>query len=89
MDKAQYLINELRDENPDVVFFDNMDSALIGSGRIGRADPVAVYSKTKIYDKLFADGMSREDADEYFLGKFVALWAGEHTPVIFDDIPAE
>lgn len=89
MDKIQYLINALRDENPDVVFFDNMDSAIIGVGRIGRADPVAVYSKAKIYDKLFSDGLSLEDANEYFLGKFVALWAGEHTPVIFDDVSEE
>jgi O-acetyl-ADP-ribose deacetylase (regulator of RNase III) len=39
--------------------------------------------------KLLADGLSRYDADEYYTGKFVALRAGEMTPVIVDDLQEE
>ena len=76
----------LGDLNPEAVLFDNMDAALVGVGYIAHHDPVAVYSKAKIYEKLLADGLSQEDADEYFLGKFVNVCAGELTPVILDDL---
>lgn len=76
----------LGDLNPEAVLFDNMDVALIGIGYVGHHDPVAVYSKAKIYEKLLADGLSQEDAEEYFSGKFTNAWAGEYTPVILDDL---
>jgi hypothetical protein len=86
---AQRVLAELVDLNPEAVLFDNMDSALIGLGYIADDEPVAVYSRAKIYSKLLADGFSREDADEYYAGKFVALRAGNLTPVIVDDLQEE
>jgi hypothetical protein len=80
---------QLSDLNPDAVLFDNMESAIIGLGCIGQADPVAVYSRALIYSKLLSDGLSREDADEYYFGNFVAVQAGEFTPVIVDDMGEE
>jgi len=82
----QSVISTLNDLNPDAVLFDNMEAALIGVGYIGTRDPVAVYSKAKIYEKLLADGFSAEDADEYFSSKFTNLWAAENTPVVVDDL---
>jgi hypothetical protein len=79
------ILAQLADLNPEAVLFDNMDCALIGLGYIANDGPVAVYSRTKIYDKLLSDGFSREDAEEYYAGKFVALRAGALTPVIIDD----
>lgn len=87
--QPQQVLAELSDLNPEAVLFDNMDSALIGLGYIADDGPVAVYSKAKIYAKLLADGFSREDADEYYAGKFVALRAGNLTPVIVDDFQEE
>lgn len=80
---------ELADLNPEAVLFDNMDCALVGVGYIGGEGPVPVYSRAKLYAKLLADGFSREDADEYYAGKFVALRAGNLTPVIVDDLQEE
>lgn len=85
----QSLLAQLGDLNPDAVLFENMESAIIGLGRIGSADPVAVYSRALIYSKLLSDGLSREDADEYYFGKFTAVHAGEFTPVILDDMGEE
>ena len=79
------ILAELNDRNPDAVLFDNMNLAIVGVGTIAHHDPVAVYSKRKIFERLFADGFSEEDAEEYF-SKFSGLWAGEKTPVIIDDI---
>ncbi len=89
MDNVQHILNRLSDENPDAVLFENMSCSLIGVGAAGYSNPVAVYSKKRMFDKLMRDGMSFEDADEYFLSKFVGLWAGTNTPVILDDLPEE
>lgn len=84
---AQRVLDQLSDLNPDAVLFENMNSALVGVGYISDADPVAVYSKARIYSKLLGDGLSDEDAEEYYRGKFVAVRAGNQTPVILDDLP--
>lgn len=86
---ASRVRDQLSDLNPEAVLFDNMDSALVGLGYTADDGPVAVYSRAKIYAKLLADGFSREDADEYYAGKFVALRAGNLTPVIIDDLKEE
>jgi|LakMenEpi03Aug12_release.lakeMendotaPanAssembly.Ray.scaffolds.fasta_scaffold728550_2 hypothetical protein len=83
------ILAELSDLNPEAVLFDNMDVALIGVGYIADKEPVAVYSRAKMYAKLLSDGFSREDADEYYAGKFVAVRAGDLTPVIVDDLQEE
>ena len=82
---AKRVLNLLSDLNPEAVLLENMNLALIGVGYIADADPVAVYSKALIYNKLLSDGLSPEDADEYYMGKFVSVRAGDHTPVILDD----
>ncbi|WP_353208503.1 hypothetical protein [Sphingorhabdus sp.] len=81
----QHVLAQLGDLNPEAVLFDNMSNALIGLGYIGNADPVAVYSKTKLYEQLLADGLSQEDAEEYYSGRFVRHCVGALTPVIVDD----
>lgn len=84
----QRIFDELMDENPDAVVFDNMNAALVGYGRVGHNDPVAVYSKKKMFAELHAAGFSTEDALEYF-DKFVNTWAAENTPVILEDLSEE
>lgn len=79
------VIAELNDRNPNAVLFDNMNQALVGIGNVAHHDPIAIYSKRKIFEKLLHDGFSDEDAEEYF-AKFSGTWAGENTPVIIDDI---
>jgi hypothetical protein len=82
----QHVLAQLSDLNPDAFLFDNMDSALIGLGYVGTADPVAVYSKTKLYAQLLADGLSEEDAKEYYIARFFSGSAGRFAaPVIVDD----
>lgn len=82
---AKRVLHQLSDLNPEAVLLENMNSALIGVGYISAGDPVAVYSKAQIYNKLLSDGLSPEDADEYYTGKFVSVRAGAHAPVILDD----
>lgn len=88
MSNQQRIRDELLDENPEALLFDNMHSALVGYGRVGHQEPVAVYSKKLMYAQLQRDGFSIEDAEEYF-AKFVNTWAGEQTPVILEDLSEE
>ena len=81
----QRVINQLSDLNPDAILFDNMENALVGVGYTGNNDPVAVYSKNKLFTQLFAAGMSLEDAEEYYVGRFLSDRAGPNAPVILDD----
>lgn len=88
MANRQRILDELLDENPEALLFDNMHSALVGYGKIGHQEPVAVYSKKLMYFQLQHNGFSLEDAEEYFT-KFVNSWAGDHTPLILEDLAEE
>lgn len=75
----------LSDLNPAAFLFENMDDALIGIGTAGPNEPVAIYSRAKIFEKLLADGFSDSDAEDFFMSTFFYYWSGENTPVILDD----
>lgn len=81
----QRVIDQLSDLNPDAIMFEDMSAALVGLGYTGNNDPVAVYSKDKLFTQLFAAGMSAEDAEEYYVGRFLASCVGPNAPVIIDD----
>lgn len=83
------LIKTLLLANPDAILLDNMDEAVIGLASVGVFGPIAVYSKRRIYARLRADGVSSADIDEYYAGRFLSTWGGEHTPAILDDLSAE
>lgn len=82
---SEHIRAALGDINPDAVFFDNLDDALVGLGCIAHLEPVAVYSKKRIFDKLLADGFSKTDIMDYFLNKIVAVFAEHNTPIVLDD----
>lgn len=83
MDK-KLIIAELSDQNPDAVFFENLDCALVGFGRRGCADPIAVYSQKLIYAKLADDGFSASEIESYFTQLMGAHIDG-NTPLIIND----
>ena len=90
MSKAKRIIEVLTDENPDAILYDGMDDALIGiyRGDLARTDidSVAVYSYVKfieIYVKR--DGMSGDEAIEFFDYNVAGMYTGEHQPYIIDD----
>ena len=86
MMESKRIRDALSDINPDAVLFDNLDEALIGVGCIAHLEPVAIYSKKLIFDKLLGDGFSKVEVIEYFLNKIVVVFAGQNTPVILDDL---
>lgn len=80
----QIIIAELNDQNPDATLFENLDCALIGLGRRGCADPVAVYSQRLIYAKLSQDGFSDDEIESYFT-QLMSTRVNDNTPLILND----
>ena len=63
---------------------DGFEKALLGFGHQFNT-PVAVYSKDRCLHVLMdRDGMSREDAIEYFDFNVAGAWVGEGMPVFLD-----
>lgn len=84
--QSQSAINQLSDLNPDAILFENLNSAIIGIGRIGNNDPVAIYSQTLIFAQLEKDGFTAEEAEAFYQNNLVSLVATKDTPVIVDDL---
>jgi hypothetical protein len=59
---------------------DGFDDAILGIGQRFNTYFV-VYDQAKVIETLMArDGMTEEDADEFFAFNIVGAWVGEGTP---------
>lgn len=66
--------------NPDALFMDGHDDALVGlASRFGMND-VACYDYDKVIAALMKDGMTEEQAVEFFEFNQIGAWMGENTP---------
>jgi hypothetical protein len=71
------------------LLMEGFDDAIIGvAERCGQPTQVA-YSRNRCIEILEAQGMSHEEANEYFDFNCAGSWMGEGTPVIIDERAAE
>jgi hypothetical protein len=64
------------------LFADGFDDAIIGVSQDGYTGSFRVcYSVTRCYDALIADGMTEEEAIEYFEYNVLAASMGPTTPI--------
>lgn len=68
----------------DVVVLDGLNEALIGVGSQWGRDPIAVYSESKILAVLQRQGMSPDEAAEWYSFNIRCLHVGEQTPLIVE-----
>lgn len=74
------------DENPEALFADGFEAALIGPLRRCGQPTICCYSYAKAVKVLMnRDGMSAEDAVEWMEFNVVDAWLGPHTPAWLDD----
>jgi len=67
--------------NEDAMFADDHDNALIGFMEHFSVGPVAVYDKAIVLKNLCErDGMSEEDAEEWFYYNILGSYVGSGTP---------
>lgn len=73
-------LEELSEINPEALQADGWDEAFIGYVERAGQLPTACYSKDKIIELSMQDGVSREQALEYFEYNIVSAYVGEFTP---------
>jgi hypothetical protein len=86
MNKREIIVEFTGDE--DLLFVDpeRFDAAIIGvTERIGDL-PTICYSKDKVLEILMEDGMSWEEAGEYYNFNIVGAYMGEYTPTFLEAV---
>jgi len=73
---------EIEDINPEALLCDGFDEAIIGMAERINLGPVVAYDVDKMLDIMVErDGMTYEEAIEYFDYNIIGAWMGENTPV--------
>jgi len=69
----------------ELLLADGFEAALIGTGQRANQLPIAVYDTKKCIEVLEKrDGMTQEEANEFFEFNVVGAWVGEQTPIFVD-----
>ena len=76
------ILHLLSTSNPEAILWDGFDDALVGVGGRCALGPVAVYDRAKCIEVLKGQGLSCDDAEEYFCYNVEGCYAGEYTPII-------
>jgi hypothetical protein len=80
-------LNELLGDDSEALVCDGLDEAIIGVAERINLGPVVAYDVDKIIKILMErDGMTDEDALEYFYYNIQGAWMGEGSPVFITKI---
>jgi hypothetical protein len=75
--------------NPEALTADGFDEAIVGVAERCGMPPVVVYDARRCIEILVArDGMSPEEADEFFRFNTLGAYVGPHTPLFLWRRPA-
>lgn len=80
-------IPDMTDINPEALVADGYDDCIVGIvSQCGRPT-ILCYDSTKIINKLIErDGMTREDAEEFFDFNILGAYMGPNTPMFLTPI---
>ena len=69
--------------NPEALFMDGLDEAIVGIGCQYSKTPVVVYDEGRIIFSLLSESeMTYEEAWEYYSFNIAGAWVGDNTPII-------
>lgn len=71
--------------DPEVISFDGLDDAVVGTASQFTSGPILVYDFDKIIEILMKDGLSWDEAVEHFDFNIAGAHLGERTPIILRD----
>ena len=79
-------VTELRewvaDYNEEALMADGFEEAIIGMGARCSQEPVVIYDAERCLEVLMErDGMSEENARDYFYFNVLGAWLGKNTPI--------
>lgn len=67
-----------------MLFADGFDAAMLGVAERCGQPPLVAYDRSRCIDILAAQGMDREEAEEFFEFNVAGAWMGEYTPIFID-----
>jgi hypothetical protein len=73
----------LLEENPEALYCDGYDAAIVGVARRCGQPTLVVYSSSKFIRLLMSEGLPPEEAAEYFEFNVVGAWVGPNTPIFW------
>ena len=75
----------LAEDDPELLFADGYDDAIVGiTNRFGQ-ESVVLYDRSRILETLVTqDGMTYEEALEFFDFNIIGAWMGDRTPAYAD-----
>ena len=85
----QEILGLLEMENPDALLMeprDRYDACIVGIGHRFSDGPLVMYSIERILGVLEADGMTDEEAVEWYHFNILGAWVGEGTPIFVQEL---
>jgi len=77
-------VARISEEYPDALKMAGYDDCILGiCTRFGQ-EPIIAYDRAKVLANLQRDGMSYEDAEEFFEFNQIGAWMGDATPCFVD-----
>lgn len=70
----------IAEDYPDALFMDGYDDCILGTVRRFGMEPVVIYDEAKIIQKLMSEGLTEEEAYEFFEFNQIGGWHGDKTP---------
>ena len=75
----------IAEEYPEALKMDGYDDCVIGICERFGQEPIIAYDKNKVLKKLMMQGMTREEAVEFFEFNQLGSGMGERTPCFIDN----
>ena len=83
----EQLLTHLEDSEEEILLADGFEDAYMGLATQFTRPPLAVYDRNKCIQILIErDGMSGEEAEEYFQFNVEGSWVGDNTPLFFEPL---
>ena len=76
--------DELSENYEDLTFADGYDDCIVGIVTQFGRDPIVCYDYNKVLANLMTQGMSEDEALEFFEFNILGAWVGEATPCFLD-----
>lgn len=75
------MLESLLEKYENLLIMDGFDGCIIGVGESCGSEPRVVYDVNKVIEQLMNNGMSCEEAGEWFSFNQLGAYMGENTPI--------
>jgi len=70
----------------DILLMDGFDDCVVGVVEQFGRPPIVCYDRDKLIRQMVDDGMTEEEAEEFFEFNQIGAWVGERTPCFLTNL---